>query len=134
MLHENINKRKESLSKVTPEALQLIYLDEIAGLLNDQLERMEESEGSGLIDTVSVTVTSPIFELSVPDWYSFTIFNDGPNPVFVDVNVDYNVRSFDTPLNATEDLVVDFEKPKIKRVFLGVQAGNVAAVRIFGSK
>lgn len=132
MLRKRLEEKLEG--KVSPAVIQVIYLDEIAGLLFEQLERMEEAENEGVLDTISVTINVPLFEMPVKDWYSASFFNDGPNPVFVDVNNDGNVRGFGTPLNLGENLVVNYEKPRIKRIFAGVQAGLVAGIRIFGTR
>ena len=122
--------------KVTPEAAQLIMLDEIAGLLHDQLDRMEESEAEGLVDQISLPITPAIYELTVsPPWYSFSLVNDGPAAVFIDVNRNMNAVNFNTPVNPQQTLVVNFEKPRIRLIYLATQPPALLAnVRIFGSR
>ena len=132
--------RQKIEGKVTPEAAQLIMLDEIAGLLHDQLDRMEESEAEGLVDQISLPVTPVIYELTVsPPWYSFSLINDDPviggNPVFIDVNRNMNAVNFNTPVNPQQTIVVNFEKPRIRLIYLATQPPvALVNVRIFGSR
>jgi len=132
--------RRKIEGKVTPEAAQLIMLDEIAGLLHDQLERMMEAEAEGLVDQIQLPVTPAIYELVVsPPWYSFSLINDDPiiggNPVFIDVNRDMNARTFRTPVNPQQTLIVNFDKPIIRTIYLATQPPvALVNVRIFGSR
>lgn len=128
--------RQKIDGKVTPEAAQLIMLDEIAGLLHDQLQRMEEAEAEGVIDQISLPITPAIYELIIkPPWYSFSLVNDGPAPVFIDVNRDMNAVNFNTPVNLNQTIVVNFEKPRIRTIYLATQPpAPLANVRIFGSR
>jgi len=122
--------------KVTPEAAQFIMLDEIAGLLREQLDVMEEAEAEGLLDQIQLPVTPVIYELVIsPPWYSFTIVNDGPNDVYMDVNRDMNARApFTTPIVPFQVLVVNFDKPKIRTIYLATIPPLLSAVRIYGTR
>jgi len=98
------------------------------------IKHMEMAEQGGMLHPLRIPVTAAIYELTCsPNWYSCTIFNDGPNPVYPDVNRDNNARNLVTPLNATENLVIDFEQPKIKYLYMRCAAGQTAAVRVFGT-
>jgi hypothetical protein len=63
-------------------------------------------------------------------WLSFTIFNDGPGPVFMSVNKEFSEQV--TPLNPGNFLSVDFKKKDaIRQVILACSPGSTASVRIF---
>lgn len=120
--------------KVTPEVLQTVYLDEIAGRLAEMTRRMMEAEAQGIIYPLNLPVTGVIQEIRCnPFWYSFTVFNDGPNPVYVDVNKDQNARLLVAPLNMGENLAVNFDKPRVKFLYAACAVGQTANIRIFAT-
>jgi len=120
--------------KVSPEAMQIILLDEIAGRLADLKKHMEWAQQGGMIHPLSETITAAMYERTCsPPWYSATIFNDGPNPVYPDVNRDNNARNLITPLNMGDQMTMDFEQPKIKVLFMRCAVGQTANIRLFGT-
>jgi len=121
-------------SEATIEELSMVLLHEIAGKLGFMVKHMEMAEQGGMLHKLNRTITAAIFEHTCsPYWYSCTIFNDGPNPVYIDVNRDDNARNLVTPLNATENLVVDYEQPKIRLLFMRCAPGQTASVRVFAT-
>lgn len=119
--------------KVSPEAMTVILLDEVSGKLSDMKKHMEWSEQGGRLVPLNLSITALYEHACTPPWYSCTIFNDGPNPVYIDVNRDNNAVNLVTPLNNGENLVVDYEQPKIDFLYFGVVAGQTANVRVFAT-
>lgn len=62
-------------------------------------------------------------------WRAFTLFNDGPNPVYVPVNEEAYVNR--QPIRAGEQLRVDMKKRIIEKIVLYCDPGNVAFIRLF---
>lgn len=121
-------------AKVTPEAYSAIMLTEIADKLGDMLTRMQESEMGGMLHPMTRTVTNVLQEwICTPHWYSVTIINNGPNPVYIDVNRDANAVNLNTPLNITENIVINFNKPKIEKIFFRCLPAQTAAIRLFAT-
>lgn len=121
--------------KVSPEVYQAIILDEISGKLGRMLRVMQEAEQGGMLHSMTLAVTNVLQEwICTPRWYSVTIINDGPvNPVYIDVNRDANAVNLGTPLNVTENVVVNYNKPKIERIFFRCLPAQTAAVRMFAT-
>lgn len=129
-------------TKVSPEALQVMYLDEIAGKMDDLSKRMLEVGDSllsikdmmpktpeGITANASGSATDVLDTLSFsPAVFSCQINNDGPNPVFVDVN---NAPSGNAPLNAGEQIVFDMHAPKIGSLYFKCAVGQTASLRVF---
>jgi hypothetical protein len=99
----------------------------------DHSEQAEEAGPRGYIYPISVTVE----ELTVVDFvkgrpysplYSITIFNDGPDEVYVSVNE----HQKQTPLKPGEQLSIDARNARIERLYLDVDANKKAYVRGFG--
>lgn len=127
------DKRKID-AKISPSAVQTILLDEIAGKLGAMLDRMQESEQGGMLQPQTLVITNILQEwICTPHWYSVTIINDGPNPVYVDVNRDANAVNLITPLNITENVVINFNKSRIEKVFLRCLPAQTAVIRMFAT-
>jgi len=126
--------KREIDAKVSPSVIQTILLDEIAGKLGVMLDRMQEAEQGGMLHPMTRTVTNVLQEwICTPHWYSVTIINDGPNPVYVDVNRQDNAINLVTPLNITENVVINYNKPKIETLYLRCQPAQTATVRMFAT-
>jgi hypothetical protein len=118
-------------AKVSPEVVQTILLDEISGRLAD-LKNSLPHAGVGIMVPMTITVISAIQELTCkPEWYGVTVFNDGPNPVYMDVNRTYNAVNFTTPLNPGEHLNFDYDQPVIVRLYFQCLAAQSTSVRLF---
>ena len=129
-------------TKVSPEALQVMYLDEIAGKMDDLAKRMLEVGDSlliikdmmpktpeGITENFSASATDILDNLSFsPAIFSCQINNDGPSPVFIDIN---SAPSGNAPLNAGEQIVFDMHAPKILYLYYRCAAGQTASLRIF---
>lgn len=129
-------------TKVSPEALQVMYLDEIAGKMDDLSNRMLEVGDSllaikalmpktpeGITANSSASATETLDSLAFsPAVFSCQINNDGPNPVFVDIN---NAPSGNAPLNAGDQIVFDMHAPKIGNLYYKCAAGQTASLRMF---
>lgn len=118
--------------KGMPEVLMLIYLDEIAGRLTEIYASMQKS-AVGVVEPLSVSVADKSYMVKPSNpWISFTAFNDGPDPVYINVNEKSGV--LDTPLNSGDDLTVNMETAKIHRLYLQCDKGKTASVRIFAKR
>lgn len=76
-------RRRGVSGKISPEAAQLITMDEIAGRLADLYEQGERNvaRGEPWTRVVAVTGTPTLIAFEA---YSYTMFNDGPGTVFTD--------------------------------------------------
>ena len=145
LLGDQLRKRlAERLSggKVSPEAMQVMLLDEIAGRLGDVEQRLVEQNdriehirqempraADGYTDDMTIQVSDSVkpIPLSVP-FSSCQFNNDGPSPVFIGVNKQPGMV---TPLNAGEQTSIDMREPKIKELYFVCAQGLTASVRVF---
>ena len=126
--------KREVDAKASPEVMTVILLDELAGKMGKMLQVMQESEAGGMLHPMTLTVTNALQEWTcTPHWYSFTLINGGPNAVYVDVNRDDNAVNLNTPLNNGENMVINYNKPKIEKIFLRCLPAQTAAIRIFAT-
>ena len=100
--------------------------------LLDRIERllaMQVSEGVMEVRSISVD-DKGVYVYGAP-WMTASIFNDGPDPVYISVNDGDHGE-----LKAGESLRVDFEKSrrKIEVVHLICSEGKNASVRIFAKR
>ena len=88
-----------------------------------------------MLHPMTLNATNALQEwICSPKWYSVTVINDGPvNPVYIDVNREANAVNLNTPLNVTENVVINYNKPKIERIYLRCQPLQTAAVRLFAT-
>jgi hypothetical protein len=119
--------------RVRPDVLMAALLDEIAERLlriEQRLSRIEELQAKprGFIFPINLTVTEPTAIEPPFPLFSLTLFNDGPDDVFPGYP-----EQAETPLMAGESLVVNFNAPRIAKIFLFIQAGKTARVRGFGA-
>lgn len=121
-------------AKASPEVVSAQQLIEIGDMLNEMLKQMQTA-GKGELAPLTLPVTAALQEVACsPPWRSFTVFNNGLNPVYMDVNRAYNAQNHTTPLNIGESLLVDYHAPRIERLFLSCLAGQNCVVRIFASR
>jgi len=135
--------------KVTPEALQITLLDEVAGRLEDLslmmqklIDRVTELGDSvecmraemrkvpiGIQEDFLVEVSDKMVKLDFPEpFFSCNIYNNGPDPVYHALNT----TSFgNAAINAHEDLQIDLHAPKIKSLAFKCDRGCSAVVRVF---
>lgn len=87
---------------------------------------------TGIVDPRTISVSgSKTVEAYPYAWFSFDLYNDGPDPVYVQVN---RHTAKTTPLNSGESLKENCKAPVIKRIFLETDSGKTASVRIFGKR
>lgn len=124
------------------EAIKTQVLYDIASMLEDQgktlIDFFESWRGTvpkGELRPLRLAITDRITELDPGNtpgmpWFTFDIFVDGPDPVFLGVNVDF-IRER-SPLRAGEHLKVDVGKANINKVLLHCEQEKKSTVRIFG--
>lgn len=87
---------------------------------------------TGIVDPIPVTVSGSKTVAAYPyKWFSFDLYNDGPDPVYVQVN---RHTAKTTPLNKGESLKENCKAPVIERIFLETDSGKTASVRIFAKR
>lgn len=119
-------------AKVTPEVIMVQYLDELAGRLKDIHDTEERTRPQGLLQEFAYNVDHEIEVRCTPPWFSFTVFNDGPAAIVVDVNRLIPVNPFRAPLYDGDRLTIDFKEAKILKVFLQpFVAGANGNVRVY---
>lgn len=126
------------------QMLQLQILYDMAGMLEDIAETLAHHQSEfkstipqGKLEPIGLLITDTRTVLKKENcptmpWITFNLFNDGPNPVYVDVNKDQ--PSLTAPLAIGDAIQVDMKVPKIKRVLLICSSGNTAAVRIYAKR
>lgn len=134
-------------SKVTPEALQIIYLDEIASRLADLRATMESLELRVLDvhETQKAEITEGILEgaeINVTDqlksvlrvsgykhkWYEITIFNDGAD----DVNISSagSKHKHLSTFKMGDQLKISAKKGSKKTLWVWCNKGESATIRV----
>lgn len=135
--------------KVTPEALEVILMDEIAGRLEDLtrmmqtlIDRVVELGDSiehmraemrkvpvGIQEDFLVEVSDKMVKLDFPEpFFCCNIYNNGPDPVYHALNT----TSFGSAtISAHEDLQIDLHAPKIRSLAFKCDPGCSAVVRVF---
>ena len=118
-------------AKVTPEVLQTIQLDEIAGRLAQLTELLEREEPSGDLVSDTVSVTDVPKEVNIGEWVRVTLFNNaGGSNVYI-----YNTRkpadTTDGYLAASDSLSLNNSRRTRKRFYLVCAAAGTATVRWF---
>jgi len=95
---------------------------------------LESQISSGKMEPLSLTITDYPTILTRRNttnmpWTSFTIYNDGVDPIYITINGDF-VQTH-TPINAGESVAVDMHIRQIEKVVLVCATGNTANVRVF---
>jgi hypothetical protein len=123
-----------SIIKERPYAIlvmqtQMLYdiasmLEEVVGLLSKPKGRVYPIkvtvERTTILDFVNEYPHTPLF--------SVTVYNDGPNEVYIGIN-GYQKQ---TDLKYGENLSIEFTAPKIEKIIFDVGEGKRANIRGFG--
>lgn len=142
-------------TKPSPDVLEVVYLDEIAGRLvdlNTNLADMssvfasklaslgekvdnintflEDTSYEGRTKTVKKTITGDDRNVKIPineKWYENTIFNDGPDDVYVESS---QKSRGDTSINMGDQINVKSKRGSTKPVYIRCDPSDTAAVRV----
>lgn len=116
--------------RIRPDAMAFLMQAAQASSLA-RLRRLEESKiPTGTLST-AVTVRGPV-KLALPKpLISFTLINDGPNGVYVEVN-DMASDGLTAPVAINESFTFNAVYPIVEYLGLDVAAGESAALRIRG--
>ena len=98
----------EGMREIFPRPKGYIYQ------LNILVERLV------VVDFVNNEPHTPLFSL--------LIYNDGPDEVYISINVYKKI----SPLKIGDYLKIDMFSPKIDKLFLDVNEGRKAYIRVFG--
>lgn len=123
---------RDAPPRLSPEQMQIVLLDEIAGRLADQISK-------GLMNSKSFTVGTDWYPL-IGGWVSATIYNDGDADVYIrlrnETGQDTPWAEGEAPLKKGENLSLDLSGKKHKTeegtptIWLICQAGT-ADIRVF---
>jgi hypothetical protein len=120
--------------KVTPQVLQTILLDEIAGRLAEIYESMQEERAEGVVEPIEpVVITEEGRHLRPPvgkPWMSMDLINDGPNSCWALVNTSRSVDAHE--IKKGETYTIDMKRPIIEDVYLWCKPREEASLRIVG--
>jgi len=117
--------------KVTPEILQIIYLDEIASRLEDLFELERKRIPQGRIESYQVTVDDKgvwVRPKTGEAWFAVSIINDGDADVYF---ASTEMGSPNAPLKKAEVFPYNAGSNVIGAIFLYTTSGT-ATVRIIG--
>lgn len=126
-----------SEERVEPAPLSVALLYKLLKAQRETLKVLKSQIPKGEFRpiTLQISNTPTVLEpKSIPEmpWIKFTIFNDGPDPVYLEVNEEFLQQT--TPLNIDESLAVDMITPQIEKVRLFCAVGQTASVRLFTKK
>jgi hypothetical protein len=132
----------EFISRERPYVLfvmqtQMLY--DIASMLEETIERLMNIERllakpRGYIYSINrvvdrLTVIDFTKEYPRSPLFAITLFNDGPNDVYVSINEYQKV----TPLKPKDSISVDMRCPVIEVLYLDVDEGKKTSIRGFGT-
>lgn len=115
-------------NRMRPDVMQFIMIAKMARETTKIRQYYDDRIPNGYIQTIQVAAT-PVRQLVELSWdaQSFSIINDGPNPVFVWVN------TLERPAHEillSEVFNLNFEVHKLKRLWFQCDPGFAAALRV----
>jgi len=126
---------EETLKRVKAP-IDTVLLDDIARGISDLKKLMQAQIPEGLKEEVEVTAHGKIPvpmqpRTTVPPYFRATVFNDGPDPVYVMLN-DIKTEPYrKAPLNSGDKLDIDTTEAKIRELFFACEEDDKSAsVRI----
>lgn len=126
------NGQRVANPRMDPSIMTFVMLASIASQAVKIRKYFDDRTSKGYIRPYNVTVTDVIMELKIDHpSQSFSLHNDGPNPVNVGVN---NPSLQRAPININEDMAVDFETHKLKWLYLQCARAQTANVRIIAKE
>lgn len=124
----------DSKKKVPADVLQVALLDEIAERLLSIEKLTKATEPEGVVEPFEkMTITNQRFHLKLrKPLFSCSIINDGPDSVFVIVNVEKSLEEHRILDHETYN--VNFGRALITGVLFWCQPGETAAIRMVGTR
>ena len=110
----------------------LVIAEEIGATVAREMPKPEEkpkTEGREENFEVNVEGRELIAAIPTKPCFSYTLWNDGPDPVYYFIN-EYDPDSEKAPIQAGENARGDFERPVIERVIFRCEDGETASVRL----
>ena len=126
---------KGEVERLVPPEMTVL-LDDIARGVRAVQKRLEAQVPEGFKEEVDVSVegTIPVPmepKLRKPPFIRATVFNDGPDPVYVFLNEVKPEAFRKAPLNAQDKLDIDTTEAKIDALFFACEASEkTASVRV----
>jgi hypothetical protein len=132
---ERERRAREELERVKAP-LEVALLDDIALGVNRLNRRLEAQVPEGIKDEVTVAVAGqtpvPMEPVNTkPPYFRAAIFNDGPSPAYVFLNVTRPIAFRQAPLNTGDHLDIDTTEAKIQALFFACTTdAGTASVRV----
>lgn len=129
------DKAREEIGRIKAP-IDTALLDEIARGIRQLNKKMEAQVPEGIKDEATVAVAGSIAVFMRPNstdppWFRATIFNDGPDPVYVFLNTVEIPSQRYAPLNAGDSMEIDTVEAKIQSLaFANLNDTETSSVRI----
>jgi len=126
---------QREIATIKPE-IDTILLDDISRGVKQVVKRLEAQVPEGFKDEVTVSVTGKIPvpmqpKNTKPPYFRATVFNDGPDAVYVFLNDVKPEAIREAPLNQGDKIDIDTTEAKIEALFFAcVGSENTASVRV----
>lgn len=111
------------------QILQTQLLYDIAGMIDELKTEFEATVPEGFVMNYELTVVNEYTIEARKPFFSFTLVNDGPDPVYYFVNKRLPAQ-VETPVNPGEHSDVDFRRGVVWKIILYCRPGETASVRV----
>lgn len=111
------------------QILQTQLLYDIAGMIDELKTEFKATVPEGFVMNYELTVVNEYTIEARKPFFSFTLINDGPDPVYYFVNKRLPAQ-VETPVLMGEHSDVDFRKGVVWKIILYCPPGDTASVRI----
>lgn len=131
-----LRKKAPEKLRVPPEAFLAVQLDEIAGRLADIHEAIQRQVPEGLKEEVEVEVEGTTLvpvraRIIKPPYFRASVFNDGPDNVYVLLNKEKAEAYRQSPLKEGDKLDIDTTEGKIHALFFACESEDkTASIRV----
>lgn len=132
---EDKKKALETLERIKAP-LDTILLDDISRGVKELINKLAAQVPEGVSDQAVVAVAglTPIAMVpssTDPPWFSATIFNDGPDPVYISLNEPHNPSERHAALNMGDSYVINTIEAKIKSLwFANMNPTDTSSCRV----
>jgi hypothetical protein len=122
---------EQEIKRIPSDIFSSILLDEIAQSIRELKKTIQQTIPEGVIltyDDEEITSSPKEFRAHyLKPWFSVSILNKGPNPVYVGINVGHGGG---IKIDVGETFPVDFNAPRIKFVTLWCDKDQTTKVKI----
>lgn len=123
---------KEEKKTIKGDIFQTVLMDEMARNVKELKDTIKDTIPEGIISSFIESINENPSEFRPREpWFSITVYNRGPNPVHVGVNVGHGGGIKIAPGNS---LPIDLKAAKIKFVTLWCDAQKTSEVKLIAIK